>query len=282
MKRILLVVDYKDLSDKLLSKSNYLVLPFLAEVKVVVFVSAVLEKKVDETNLMSLAKSAAESITNKFDPALNVSTLVVVDEDASRWVKRYNAENKVDLVLKVAARADQYFYTPNDWQLIRQLSIPVLIASTKKWKAKAKILVIVDINDAHEKQRKINISALRAAYHFTKLHNAELHLAYSIPITKALTELDIVEPSDVLAKNGDVSKKMLEKFVASCELEVDQIHVVAGDAADTIPRLSQQLKVDLLVMGSVGRTGLKSFLLGNTAERVLNKLRTDALIIKPE
>ena len=55
-----------------------------------------------------------------------------------------------------------------------------------------------------------------------------------------------------------------------------------GDANDIIPRLAQKQKVDLVIMGTVARTGLPGFFMGNTAETILNQLNCSVLAIKPE
>jgi universal stress protein E len=39
---------------------------------------------------------------------------------------------------------------------------------------------------------------------------------------------------------------------------------------------------DLVVMGTVARAGIAGMLIGNTAERVLRKLRCSVLIVKPD
>ena len=40
--------------------------------------------------------------------------------------------------------------------------------------------------------------------------------------------------------------------------------------------------IDLVVMGSVGRSGLSGMLIGNTAERILRKLPCSVLVVKPD
>jgi nucleotide-binding universal stress UspA family protein len=40
--------------------------------------------------------------------------------------------------------------------------------------------------------------------------------------------------------------------------------------------------IDLLVMGTVCRTGIAGFLIGNTAEEVLNQVDCSVLTVKPE
>ena len=45
--------------------------------------------------------------------------------------------------------------------------------------------------------------------------------------------------------------------------------------------LVEAASIDLLVMGSVGRTGLEGFLIGNTAEAVLRRVSCSVLALKP-
>ena len=45
---------------------------------------------------------------------------------------------------------------------------------------------------------------------------------------------------------------------------------------------AKQLTVDLIVMGSVGRSGLTGLLIGNTAEKTLHASEHSVLIVKPD
>ncbi len=54
------------------------------------------------------------------------------------------------------------------------------------------------------------------------------------------------------------------------------------DAAKAIVKLTKNKAIDLLVMGTVCRTGLAGFLIGNTAEKVLSEVNCSVLTVKPE
>ena len=58
-------------------------------------------------------------------------------------------------------------------------------------------------------------------------------------------------------------------------------HVPKGRAGDIIPRLAHELRIDVLVMGTVARTGIPGFIIGNTAENVLYRINCSVLAIKP-
>lgn len=60
-----------------------------------------------------------------------------------------------------------------------------------------------------------------------------------------------------------------------------QVHHVRGRPDDMIPKLIEDKKIDILVMGTVARTGIHSFVIGNTAENILQKLGCSLLALKP-
>ena len=54
-----------------------------------------------------------------------------------------------------------------------------------------------------------------------------------------------------------------------------------GSARKEIPELARRLQVDCIVMGTVARTGVPGFFMGNTAETILDQLECSVLAIKP-
>ena len=56
--------------------------------------------------------------------------------------------------------------------------------------------------------------------------------------------------------------------------------VVAGDSADTIVQMAGELTVDLIVMGTHGRTGLQHVLLGSVAEKVVRLAPCPVLTVR--
>jgi nucleotide-binding universal stress UspA family protein len=55
-----------------------------------------------------------------------------------------------------------------------------------------------------------------------------------------------------------------------------------GAPEDVIPAFAAEQALDLLVMGTVARTGVAGFFIGNTAERVLRNLPCSVLAVKPD
>jgi nucleotide-binding universal stress UspA family protein len=60
-----------------------------------------------------------------------------------------------------------------------------------------------------------------------------------------------------------------------------RVHLPRGLAAREIPALVDHIQADLVVMGTVGRTGIPGLFIGNTAETILYGLQSSVLAIKP-
>lgn len=62
----------------------------------------------------------------------------------------------------------------------------------------------------------------------------------------------------------------------------DRIQLIQGPARDVLPRYAEEKDFDLIVMGTLGRTGVAGELLGETAEMILRDVRASVLTISPK
>lgn len=60
-----------------------------------------------------------------------------------------------------------------------------------------------------------------------------------------------------------------------------RFHLRRGVASRLIPEMAKQLQADLLVMGTVARTGIAGVFIGNTAENILEQVQCSVLAVKP-
>jgi universal stress protein E len=58
--------------------------------------------------------------------------------------------------------------------------------------------------------------------------------------------------------------------------------VLKGKPDAAIAKFVAKNDIDLLVMGSVARSGLPGLLVGNTAERIVNQVDCSVLVVKPD
>jgi universal stress protein E len=61
-----------------------------------------------------------------------------------------------------------------------------------------------------------------------------------------------------------------------------EVHLLKGDPGALIVDLARKKRIELVVMGTVCRTGLAGFFIGNTAEKVLQEVDCSVLAVKPD
>ena len=115
---------------------------------------------------------------------------------------------------------------------------------------------------------------------------AEFHLVHVIDSGDVLPDLisRIPHGSTLEKEIQKEGQRRLDEFVKSLEtirIRV-QPHLILGTPWKEIQRLVQQLSVDLIAMGTVGRNGIEGLLLGNTADKVLDHCDCSVLAVKPD
>jgi universal stress protein E len=90
-----------------------------------------------------------------------------------------------------------------------------------------------------------------------------------------MTSAEIVE-----SERKRISTQLAD-LVGGHELPAQRVHLEQGAAAEVLPRMADQLNAALVVMGAVSRSRLQEVFLGSTAERVLDRIGCDVLVVKP-
>lgn len=157
----------------------------------------------------------------------------------------------------------------------------LLMCGNSKWKTNLDVMTTLDFKDESEEQEMLNDLVFQTSVQLAKGLSATLHLMSVIAISRVGNALDIIEPSVVLSKEGNVHRDKLDTYAKEkAPLMNYTIHVAAGLPSKEIPTVANQYKADLLVLGYFGRTGVKRLIIGNTAEKILQRLAVDVLIVK--
>ena len=159
----------------------------------------------------------------------------------------------------------------------------------------------MDVNDLYpadelETRHALNREILELASALALSEFAELHVAsvWDAIGESSLRGAFLHTPEDVVGayveharqRNANGLDALMAELIARlCNEAVEflkpKTHLVKGSARREIPVLAQQLQVDLVVMGTVARTGIPGLIMGNTAEAILEQLDCSVLAIKP-
>jgi len=92
-------------------------------------------------------------------------------------------------------------------------------------------------------------------------------------------EVDRLVRKARLEHEGRISE-LIERYAPN--LPSNRIHLLKGFAEDVLPALAKRKGIELIVMGTVCRTGIAGFIVGNTAENILQQVDCSVLAVKPD
>ncbi len=194
-----------------------------------------------------------------------------------------------DLVIKPAegrGGLGNMLFGSTDLHLLRKCPCPVWIIKPSRKKKFARILAAVDPDPGEEANAELNHVILDLATSLAHQEGSELHvvhawsLAYESMLRSGRAPLPKSEVDRMVRMTRQNHKKWLHELLASRELQA-KVHLLKGDSGDVISALARKKRVELIVMGTVARTGIPGFFIGNTAEKTLAVVDCSVLAVKP-
>lgn len=195
----------------------------------------------------------------------------------------------------------QRIFGSDDMHLLRKCPCPVWLVQCQAPKAYRRILAAVDVDDSYPPEelatrQALNFEIIELAGALALSEFAELHLAH---VWDAVGE-SFLRGAFLNTPSGEVDayvESTRQRHAANLEALMGeaarilgqeafdylepQAHLVRGGPRREIPALAERLGIDLVVMGTVARTGIPGLIMGNTAESILEQIGCSVLAIKP-
>ena len=193
-------------------------------------------------------------------------------------------------------------FAGDDMHLLRKCPCPVWFIKPQPSGAYQRILAAVDVNDAYPQEelktrQALNKKIMEIAASLSISEFAELHVVAaweavgeSVLRSSAFAQ----QPKDQVDAYvdevqghyaqlfDDLMRQTAEKLGSEAMGYLKpKLHMLKGSARKEVPELADRLRVDCIVMGTVARTGVRGFFMGNTAETILEQLDCSVLAIKP-
>ncbi|MEJ1961651.1 MAG: universal stress protein [Gammaproteobacteria bacterium] len=109
-----------------------------------------------------------------------------------------------------------------------------------------------------------------------------VHAFVPIPVNAKPSELlNEGAAEKLVARARAAARARMTKALGDLRLGPRMRHLLDRHPVNAIPELARKIHADIVVMGAVSRTGLKRFFIGNTAERIVDDLTCDVLVVKP-
>jgi nucleotide-binding universal stress UspA family protein len=198
-----------------------------------------------------------------------------------------------DLVMLTAqakSRLKEFFFGSTALHLMRKCPCPVWVIKPIHRKPFARILAAVDPDPSDPVKNALNMKILELATSLAELEQSTLHIihAWSHFAEDSLRyggiRLPKPEVDKIIREERGKHKSGLDELLRKFALERinHQVHLVKGHAGEAIAELATTRRAELIVMGTLCRTGIEGFLMGNTAETVLRHVDCSVLTVKPD
>lgn len=200
-------------------------------------------------------------------------------------------KNDYDLVVKMAEAPDntqKKGFKSLDMSLLRKCPCPVWLHRDTGTNDAPRILTAIDpLSDAKE-ARDLNTRLLQIGQSLAQILGGTntVMSCWNIEHEEFLRNSPFAgvtsEDLDALIqKEEQEHKNAVEQTIRDSGLDISNIVCKKGWPQDVIPSYTVQEKIDLIVMGTVARTGIPGFFIGNTAENIIQNLSCDMFAVKP-
>ncbi len=187
------------------------------------------------------------------------------------------------------AAAERSIFAHTDWQLMRSCQCPLWLVKPPKLREQPIIIASVDPIHSHDKPAALDQVIVGYAKRIAAFADGEVHLLHTYdPLTAvgAAVARTIKPIKIAVDKIGnevrEEHQQKLNELADSCDIDEAHTHQLPGAARELIPAFVRSENADLVVMGALARWGLKRAVIGSTAERVLDQLPCDILIVRAD
>ena len=221
-----------------------------------------------------------------------VTTTAVWDHPLHEGVVRHAVSSQADIVFKdthhhsAMARA---LLTNTDWNLIRTCPTPLWLVKPRKMGESPVFVAAIDPLNQHDKPAALDDEILQLSQRLGDKVGGDVHAFHSydpriaVATATANAYIPVSLPFDEIEKQmHEDHQKRFNEITSFHEIDDSNAHLVAGLTHEGLPLLADKLEADVVVMGAVARNRWKRLFIGATAERTLEHLPCDLLIVKPD
>jgi len=165
-------------------------------------------------------------------------------------------------ILKKKKNALRFTFSESKWKVLKKASCPVILVRPGAAEQRKTILAAVNFQALGKHQQLLNANILAHGKWLSENYGADFHVVNAY--------IDSMHYPD----RGNLAKE--------AGLPSKNIHVVKGYTDEAVAETAKKLNADLVIMGTLGQTGLVKTRRGNTAERVISALDVDVAVVNTE
>jgi len=214
------------------------------------------------------------------------------DHPLHEGIVRHAVACKADIVIKDThhhSAVSRALLTNTDWNLIRTCPARLWLVRPKVFSDPPVFVAAIDPMNQHDKPAALDDEILQLSQSLANSTGGEVHAFHAydpriaVATATANAYIPVSLPFDEIEKQmHEDHQKRFSEVTEFHKISDDQAHLVAGLTHEELPAIAETLNADVVVMGSVARNRWKRLFIGATAERTLEHLPCDLLIVKPD
>ena len=151
------------------------------------------------------------------------------------------------------------------------------------------IVAAVDPTHAGDEKATLDQRICDAARKLADVSGGTIHLLHTYQRLEEIGSKAMWAFKPIKLPVDELSEKMraehralLDKLAADNDIPSDHVHQLPGRADEVLPAFAHSNGANIVLMGALARSGLKRRIIGSTAERTLDHLHCDVLIVRTE
>jgi len=196
-----------------------------------------------------------------------------------------------DLLVKDShyhAQARRALFGAADWPLIRACPVPLLYAKPRRWRTAPRIAAAVDPGHPQDVPAALDRRLVAIAARLARSLRGSLQVVHAyLPLDPALAGgavlglpgVDAGSVDELVVEAGRRARHAVTSLLRGLPAPRPPVVLLRGAAIETLPGFAEVEDLDLLVMGAVARSRAYELLIGATAERLLERVACDVLIV---
>lgn len=245
-----------------------------------------------EKAIRKAQKELAKKLASKAREAgVAVTTEIVEERPIAEAVLERAEASGPTFVMKGTqfhSAAQRSMLVDTDWFLARQCPYPLWFVKESRFGAAPVIVAAVDPMHSHDKPAILDDTIIQSAKMISGLLGGELHLFHSYQRLSEISVQAIKEFKPVKLDVAEIDKKIkqehrdaLDALAMRNDIAKQYVHQLPGRTSELLPSFVRNRNAQLVIMGALSRWRLKRMVIGSTAERVMDHLPCDILIVKP-
>jgi len=179
--------------------------------------------------------------------------------------------------------------TNTDWHLLRSCQAPLLLVKAREWAKQPRVVAAVATGHPGDPPDYLTHSIVDLAALLGRAlgsHVEILHAWSPIPVLAQTAGVGMpgggamAVPEELIRTVQQIDRDRLGHLARVHDINDADVHCMDGVAVEVLPSFAESKAADIVAMGVISRSAVDRMFVGNTAERVLERMPCDILAVK--